>query len=85
MVWVPTAKVSVENVATPWAFSGAEPILTPSSSKATLPVGVVVRLPTRALKVAVSPARVVVVGELKVVVVAADCTTSTRTAEVLGA
>ena len=60
-------------------------MLTPPASKATVPVGLAVRLMTRALNVAFSPARVIVDGELNVVVVGVDCTTSTRTVEVLGA
>jgi hypothetical protein len=60
-------------------------MLTPPSSKATLPVGIAVALLTMAVKDAVSPARVVIAGELKVVIVAVDSTASSKTAEVLGA
>ena len=80
---MPTARLVVVKVATPWAFNWAWPILAPACSNTTVPVGVAVALVTTAVKVAGSPASVVVAGELRVVTVAVERTTSSKTVDAL--
>jgi hypothetical protein len=84
-VWAPTLNVVVENVAAPWAFNCTCPILTPPSLIATLPDGMPVGLLITTVKDDARPANVVAAVEVKVAVVAVDCTTSTTIGEVLEA